>query len=180
MPFVLVVVLLLLPVIALVSMPLILIQRFRVGTARRLARPWVATLNLTAMVISVVCFLIVAAVTTAWIAGAFSSAVMGVVAGVALGLAGIWLSRWEFTPRGLYYTPNRWLVLLVTFAIAVRVLYGMWRGWSAMQGGATFIDGFGVPGSLAVGGIVIGYYLAYAFGLRRRVANLRRGGGVSR
>jgi len=39
----------LLPVVLLALMPLILIQRYRVGAARRMARPWVATLNLMLM-----------------------------------------------------------------------------------------------------------------------------------
>jgi hypothetical protein len=169
--------LLALPLIVLVSMPLILIQRYRTGTARRLARPWVANLNLGLMVLSVVFFLFGAAVTTAWIAGALSSAATGVLVGTALGVIGVWLSRWESTPRALYYTPNRWLVLLVTVAISARVLYGIWRGWSAMQGGgdsSAFVHGFGVAESLAVGGVVIGYYFAYGVALRRRIAEWQR------
>jgi hypothetical protein len=168
---------LLLPLLVFAFMPLILIQRYRGGTARRLARRWVVTVNLAAMTSSVVCFLIAAAVTTAWIAGSFSWAVAGLIAGLALGIAGLWLSRWESTPRALYYTPQRWLVLAVTLAIGARTLYGLWRGWSAVQhgGSAAFVDGFGVPGSLAVGGIALGYYLAYHIGLWRRLQRwLRR------
>ena len=55
MPLLLLVVLL--PVVLLALMPLILIQRYRVGAARRMARPWVATLNLMLMTFSAICFL---------------------------------------------------------------------------------------------------------------------------
>ena len=40
---------LLLPVVLIALMPLILIQRYRVGTARRMARPWTATFNVVLM-----------------------------------------------------------------------------------------------------------------------------------
>lgn len=56
--------LLLLPVVVIALMPLILLQRYRVGTARRLARPWMASLNLGAMLLSAVFFLTGAALTT--------------------------------------------------------------------------------------------------------------------
>jgi hypothetical protein len=43
----------LLPLVLIVLMPVILIQRYRVGTARRMARPWMATLNVALMAFSV-------------------------------------------------------------------------------------------------------------------------------
>ena len=44
-------------------MPLLLFQRYRMGTARRLARSGVATANIVAMTLSVAFFMTVAAVT---------------------------------------------------------------------------------------------------------------------
>ena len=170
-PLLLLALLLLLPLALALMMPFVLFQRYRVGTARRLARPWAATFNVMAMTFSSIFFLIVAAITSAWIPNAFTSAVSGMAVGAALGIIGLWLSRWEATPRTLHYTPNRWLVLIVTLAVTVRVMYGFWRGWAAMRLGAddSFIAAFGVAGSLAVAAIVIGYYLAYGFGVRRRI-----------
>ena len=49
--------LLVLPLLLVALMPLILIQRYRMGSARRLARPWVATLNVALTALSVVLFL---------------------------------------------------------------------------------------------------------------------------
>jgi hypothetical protein len=82
------VLLLLLPLIVIALMPLILLQRYRAGSARRLARPWLATLNLVAMVFSVGFFLIVSAVTSAWVPDAFTWA----AAGVAIGACS---ARWD-------------------------------------------------------------------------------------
>ena len=170
MPLLLLVVLL--PVIVIALMPLILFQRYRVGTARRMARPWVSTLNVALMAFSAICFLGGAAVTTIWVPNALAGAAAGIALGAGFGLAGLVLTRWEPTAATLHYTPNRWLVLMVTVVVSARLLYGFWRSWSVAQGGASgapIVMAFGIPESLAAGGMVIGYYLTYGLGVRRRI-----------
>jgi hypothetical protein len=136
----------------------------------------VATVNAIMMLFSAAFFLVVAAVTRLWVPDALMSAVGGVSLGVMLGLVGLWLTHWEPTTRSLHYTPNRWLVLAITVVVAVRVLYGFWRGaavWGSADS-ASVIDAFGIGGSLAAGGTVIGYYVAYGIGLRRRISRWQR------
>jgi hypothetical protein len=167
-------VLLLLPLVVVALMPLILIRRYRLATARRLARPWVATFTLVSMLFSVMFFVVVAAVTTYWIPNAFSGAVAGLGVGSMLGVLGLVLTRWEPTPRTLHYTPNRWLVLILTFVVSARVIYGLWRSWAVAQSGlygTSVVTAFGVPESLAAGATVLGYYLVYSAGLRWRIRN---------
>ena len=176
MPFL--ILLLVLPLVVIALMPLILIQRYRMGTARRLARLWVTTLNLALMALSVLLFLTGAAVTAMWVPNAFSGAVAGLVVGTGLGLVGLALTRWEPTAATLHYTPNRWLVLVVTFMVSARVLYGFWRSWKAVEAGVygtQMVLAFGIPQSLAVGGAVIGYYVAYGLGVRRRIRKWQNG-----
>jgi hypothetical protein len=170
-PFLLLPLLLLIPIALALLMPFILLQRYRAGTSRRLARPWIATLNVVAMIFSAVFFLLTAAVTSAWISNAFTASLIGLAIGAVLGTVGIWMSRWEATPRSLHYTPNRWLVLIVTLAVTVRVLYGFWRGWTTLRANPddSFVMAFGVAESLGVAAMVIGYYLAYGIGLRGRI-----------
>ena len=163
---------LLLPVIVLALTPLLLLQRYRVGTARRLARPWAARLNVVAFVFSVVVFLAAAAVTNFWVPLSFAMALAGLGVGALLGVVGVWLTRWEATPRTLHYTPNRPLVLLVTLVVAARVLYGAWHSLAVLRAGLgadAAVAAFGVPESLAAGALVIGYYLAYGVGVRGRI-----------
>ncbi len=177
MPLVALALLLLLPLAVIALMPLILIQRYRVGSARRLARPLFATLNVVAMVFSVAFFLVAAAVTNVWVPEALSRSAVGLLVGCLLGAIGLKLSRWEATPRSLHYTPNRWLVLAITLVVALRVLYGFWRGWMTLGSRgdtASFVAAFGVSGSLAAGAAVLGYYLAYGVGLRRRISQWQR------
>lgn len=171
--------LVLLPVVLIALMPLLLIQRYRVGSARRLARPWMATMNVVLMGFSAITFLILGAITAVWVPNAFLGAVTGVTAGLGLGILGLALTRWEPRAASLHYTPNRLLVLVVTVIVSARVLYGFWRSWTVANAGISgtrLVLAFGIPESLAAGGMVIGYYLAYGFGLRRRIRRWQRDG----
>ena len=173
----LLILLLLLPVVLLALTPVMLVQRYRIGTARRLARPWMATFGLVMMAGSTIFFLAGAGATSFWIQDAFAGALAGVAAGALVGLVGLAVTKWEPTPHSLHYTPNRWLVLLVTFVVSARLLYGLYRSWLVARAGVdgtSVITAFGIPESLAAGGIVIGYYLAYGAGLRWRIKKWQR------
>src|SRR5688572_16920885 len=119
--------LLALPLVFIALTPLMLIQRYRVGSARRQARPWMATFGLVMMIVSTIFFLVGSAITGFWVQDAFSGAAAGVGVGAVLGIVGLLLTRWETSPRTLHYTPNRWLVLFVTLIVSARVLYGLYR-----------------------------------------------------
>ena len=167
----LLILLLALPIVFIALTPLLLVQRYRVGTARRQARPWLATFGLVMMVVSAIFFLAGAAVTAFWVQDAFLGASVGIGVGVLLGAAGLVLTRWEATHLSLHYTPNRWLVLAVTLVVSARLLYGFYHSAMAVRAGITgagVVDAFGIPQSLGAGGIVIGYYLAYSLGVRWR------------
>jgi hypothetical protein len=170
-------VLLLLPLVLFALMPVVLIQRYRVGIRRRSPRPWVARLNVYLLTLSAASFLVTAAAAGYWVPDAFLSAAGGMAVGAALGAIGLWLSRWQRTPASLHYTPNRWLVLAITVVVAARILYGFIRGFMVFEGArdsASIASSFGIAGSMAVGALVIGYYLAYAIGVRRRIRRWQR------
>ena len=117
------------------------------------------------------------AATPIWVQDAFSGAAAGVAAGSLLGVVGLVVTKWEATPHSLHYTPNRWLVLFITIIVSARLLYGFYRSWVMTQAGfdgAAVVTAFGIPQSLAAGGAVIGYYLAYGAGLRWRIRKWQR------
>jgi len=160
--------------IALVALmlPLSLVLRYRAGTARRQARGWVAAINVTAVALSAALLVIAAAVTNAWVPRAFVYTLAGLALGCLLGVLGLWSSGWEVTPRSLHYTPNRWLVLAIMLVVTSRLVYGFWRAWHTWRAaldGTSWLASSGVAGSLAAGAVVLGYYLAYWTGVRRRV-----------
>ena len=172
MPLIPLVAVLLLVIAFTLAMPLSLFLRYRTGTVRRLGRKWVATLNLVMIVFSAVLFLYVAAITSLWVSDAFRYSLFGLMGGCLLGLLGLALTRWEQTPQALYYTPNRWLILIITFAVTARFLYGIWRifhGWRMSGTDTSWLETTGIAGSLALGAIVLGYYGTYAAGVRWRL-----------
>ena len=170
MPVVLAALLVLLLIVfaSVLLIPITLIQRYRAGTARRRARPWLATINAIGIAVSAVLFLAGAAFTTIWIPNAFAHAWGGLVLGMAIGVLGVALTKWDVAAGVLHYTPNRWLVLAITLAVTGRIAYGFWRSWQAWQsfaGDASWVAASGVAGSLAAGAVILGYYFVYWIGI---------------
>jgi hypothetical protein len=160
-----------------VLMPLTILLRYRTGTARRLARGWVAVVNLLALGLSTSLFLLAAAITNLWVPRALPFSLLGLAAGALVGFLGLLLSRWEPGPRSLHYTPNRWLILGLTLVVASRMAYGIWRAWHAWWStpdAESWLAASGAAGSLAAGGLVLGYYLAYGAGVWLRTRRHRR------
>jgi hypothetical protein len=150
--------------------------RYRAGTARRQARRWVASLNVWATSFSAVFFLSFTLLLSFWVGSAFRFALIGMAFGAILGLLGLAMTRWESRPGGLFYTPSRWLALIVTLAIAARFVYGWWRATHSGSGSNTpgdqhwLITASGTQLSLVVAAGLISYYLVYSVGVRLRFA----------
>lgn len=159
-------------VLWLVLLPLSLWQRYRYGKARRLARRWRMTLNAWSLLLSVAVFLFVSAVSTVWWPGSLAYATAGLGIGAIVGVFGLAVTRFESTPQGWFYRPNPWLALALTLLVAGRIamgfvqLYRQWRGGAA----ANFLAVLDHASLLSVAGLLLGYYLAYAWGLKWRLA----------
>ncbi|MEH6418113.1 hypothetical protein [Pseudomonas sp. CGJS7] len=155
--------------------PIGLIQRYRYGKARRRALPWAVSLAAALSLLSLLLLFVSAWIVGHWVDDAPLYAAAGLLAGAALGALGLGLTRFEDEPRGLFYTPNRWLVLGLTLVVAARIGFGLWQTAHAWDEGHH--DWLSRQGSLlAVGGLLLGYYQIYTLGLRRR---LRRRAGRS-
>jgi hypothetical protein len=147
--------------------------RYRAGTARRQGRRWIAGLNVFLTSLSAVFFLSFTLLLSFWIDSASVFALIGMGCGAVLGLLGLAFTRWEKQPEGLFYTPSRWLVLVVTLAIAARFAYGWWH--AIHHGGTTpgdqhwLVSASGTQLSLAVAAGLIGYYLVYSIGVRLQI-----------
>jgi len=155
--------------------------RYRAGTARRQARPWVASLNVWMTSFSAVFFLSFTLLLSFWVESAFRFAVIGMGCGALLGLLGLALTRWERRPNGFFYTPNRWLAVVITLAIAARFIYGWWRathsGSSTAGDQHWILSASATQLSLAVAAGLIGYYLIYSIGVRLQIARHHRRSG---
>lgn len=153
----------------LLLLPLAIWQRYRGGRARRRAVGWVASVNAWSLLVSAVIFLCSAWLSGYWIDAALPFAAGGLATGALAGMLGLALTRFERTAQGLFYTPNRWLVLALTLIVLARAVHGVYRMQRAWAADAQ-LAWLSQQGSiLAVGGLLLGYYLAYAWGLRRRL-----------
>jgi len=168
-PILLIPVLVVLAVVALI--PIALVQRYRLGVARQRARGWLISINLVGLSISIPMFVLTALVTSIWLHPALPYTIGGLAGGFVLGVIGLWLTRWESTQHGLFFTPNRLLVLTITLVVTARIIYGFWHAWNSWRAG---IDGAasaaasGVAKSMAAGAVVLGYYFVYWIGVRQR------------
>jgi hypothetical protein len=146
--------------------------RYRAGTARRRGRRWVATMNVWMTSFSAVLFLFVVFLMSLWLGSTLPFALTGMAMGGLLGLLGLIVTRWESHPEGLFYTPSRWLALLVMLAIAARLVYGWWHTMhhnvSTDHHWLTSASGTQLSAAVAAG--LIGYYLVYSIGVRIRIA----------
>ena len=170
MPLILLV--LLVPLLLIALTPVMLIQRYRAGTSRRPARRWMVMLAVVSTGLSALFLLISSAFTNIWVTDAFGDTALGLAAGCLVGIIGLLITKWEATPGSLHYTPNRWMVLVITLLIAGRILFGFYRAGVAAESGMSggeVVTAFGIAESLGAGAFVIGYYLAYYTGVVWRI-----------
>jgi hypothetical protein len=100
----------------------------------------------------------------------------GVILGVALGLLGLRLTRFEVTPQGRFYTPSAHLGIALSVLVVCRIAYRfMAYGLPGSQLGNTPQPSPLTPLTLLLVGTLAGYYSAYAIGLLRW--SLRTGSG---
>ena len=151
--------------------------RYRAGTARRQGRRWIATMNVWVTSFSAALFLCFTFLLSFWLGPTLRFALIGMAVGAVLGFLGLILTRWESHPEGLFYTPSRWLALLIMLAIAARLVYGWWHGFHHDFSGQQhwFLSASGTQLSVAVAAGLIGYYLVYAIGVRVRIARHEKG-----
>jgi Kef-type K+ transport system membrane component KefB len=95
---------------------------------------------------------------------AITALLAGIAIGAGLGVLGHRLTKFEQTEEGLFYTPNAHLGVALSVLLFARILYRfLFSG---------LISGNGVPSNaapspltLALFGMLAGYYVAYAIGL---------------
>ena len=132
-------------------------------------RPW-----FTIVLLPLVLVLLLATGTLHPMTGA--AAAGGLLAGIALGLLGTRLTKFEATPAGLFYTPNAHLGIALSLLLLLRMGYrfamlqvtGPGANPQAMQPGAS-------PLTMAILGTLVGYYVTYAIGLLRWRAQVSSG-----
>jgi hypothetical protein len=105
----------------------------------------------------------------------------GLVVGAALGLLGLRFTRFQVDPtKGDCYVPNPYIGTLVTALLLARLLYRFAMLYPQMQdatGATPPIQGPGIgqsPLTLAMFGLVVGYYICYFAGLLKHHQRILR------
>lgn len=156
----------------LVLLPITLWTRYRSGRARRRAQGWFIGGNAWLLALLLPIFLVTAWIATLWMDDALRDAGLGLLLGIAVGIVGVWLTRFERDAKGLIYTPNRCVVFALTTIVALRVLAGLWMAWGHVSGGVSGAFGEWLDSGawMGIAGLFLGYGLAYTWGLRSRLS----------
>jgi len=149
-------------------------SRFRRMVGRqRLSRirPWI-TLTIFPALIVLLCFAAhLHPERLWWLAG-------GLFLGLLLGVFGLSRTRFEPTPQGLFYTPNVHLGIALSLLFVGRIVYRFVEVYVLEPAVFHGIEDFARSTlTLAVFGLLAGYYISYAAGLVRwrfRILRARR------
>jgi hypothetical protein len=99
----------------------------------------------------------------------------GLFVGIALGVYGLRVTKFEVTPEGLFYTPSAHVGIALSLLFIGRVVYRFVQLY-AFSGGPSATGGMGpqfatTPLTLLIFGTLAGYYVTYAIGLLRWRSN---------
>jgi hypothetical protein len=88
--------------------------------------------------------------------------------GSLLALFGLNKTRFEPTPKGLFYTPNAHLGIALSLLFVARIVYRLFEVYAIAPTVPHGMSDFArSPLTLAVFGLLAGYYITYAIGLVR-------------
>ena len=141
---------------------------------RRLWSRWVVTLNLLMIVLSIGFFLYVAAITSFWVSGRleiFSLRAYGRLfpgsaraRADAMGADATGARLYAQPLADIGHHPGR------DGAIALRSLARLGHGWHTSGPDKSWLNTAGIAGSLALGAVMLGYYVTYLAGVRWRLS----------
>jgi hypothetical protein len=98
----------------------------------------------------------------------FAAMLGGIVGGVVLGFYGNRHTKFEATPQGLFYTPNAHIGVALSLLFVGRVIYRLVVLYSMNLYAPQSPNDFAAsPLTLAIFGLLAGYYVTYAIGLVR-------------
>jgi hypothetical protein len=105
--------------------------------------------------------------------------VAGAAVGMGLGVVGLRKTQFESGADGLFYTPNAHLGIALSSIMFARIIY---RGFEVAMSGSDLAHGMAnhssTPLTLAIFGVLAGYYVSYAIGLLRWHSSVLRNNSV--
>jgi hypothetical protein len=124
-------------------------------------RPWITLVIFPALIL-LLCYAAHSHLERLWWLAA------GLSLGSLLGVFGLSKTRFEPTPQGFFYTPNAHLGIALSLLFVARIIYRIVEVYSIEPTVPHGIEDFARSSlTLAVFGLLAGYYIAYAIGLLR-------------
>ncbi len=145
---------------------LIYYRRFRRSFGRQPVQP--ARMTLRVVILCVIGALLLMGSALNPLMGA--SMAGGLVVGLALGWWGLKLTRFERHADGVHYIPHSWFGIAITVLLLARLAYRftvLWPQMQAAQAAAAPPPYPKSPLTLALFGLLIGYYVFYYLGILR-------------
>jgi hypothetical protein len=99
---------------------------------------------------------------------------IGVIGGIAYGVWGLKLTRYETTREGYFFTPNARLGLIIAMLFVACLMYIGFEIYANQGSGKPTPKVTDYPFSLPALGLVAGYFATYSAGLLRWRWNLRK------
>ncbi|HEY8012143.1 MAG TPA: DUF1453 domain-containing protein [Rudaea sp.] len=114
----------------------------------------------------------------------FGALLAGVAAGAALGWLGLQHTKFEATAQGNFYTPHTYIGIFVSVLLLARIAYRFLAVYPSMHAAAQadqnpFAAYQKSPLTLAIFGVVIGYYIFYYIGVLRTSKSLSPSTAIS-
>jgi hypothetical protein len=116
-------------------------------------RPWIPVIAFPILL----CLVAIASMTHP---AALAALLGGIAAGVGLGIYGLKLTKFEKTEEGLFYTPNAHLGIALSLLLVGRLIYRVVQV-STIANANSFGSN---PMTIAILGMLGGYYVTYAIG----------------
>lgn len=102
--------------------------------------------------------------------------VAGVACGAALGAVGLRHTQFDVSPAGQYYTPHTYMGVVVITLVLGRVAYRIFTVYQNAQAATAGQDPFAglqrSPLTLAIVGLLVGYYGLYTAGVLKKIGEL--------
>jgi hypothetical protein len=145
-----------------------LYRRFRSNIGRQELRPTRMTVRI--VILTLVGALFIWGATLHPTSTALSATFGGLALGAAIGVVGLRLTKFDFSPTGNFYTPNTYIGATLSALLVARLIYrffivGPAAQMAYQQGGDPFAAYSSSPLTLLILMLTVGYYVAYTAGL---------------
>lgn len=141
-----------------------LYRRARRSIGRQLVRPKRLWIRVAVLIVLMAIFIIASLSRVALLEALLG----GLLGGVALSIISLQFTKFERAADGHYYTPHAYIGMLIVALFAGRLAYRMFGAQMPAPASSPFDQYQKSPLTLAIFGVLVGYYVVYNIGILRK------------